>query len=212
MFSFGSVLWVAWLIFVFSEEWVPVALTDHFAVWVENRDFRTYQPCTEMRFTWLNVCHQGISICTVVQYVLLNFRTGLGLLLIFPQWPGYAVCQMDQGASVQLASRTRLGILSEFWQALDYIWPDPPAGLSTRPREGSCFCLVSIYQEEGNVLGMWLSGTAFVWYEWGPRFNPQQHLPLPHARVEAWIILTQSSVNGTCIATLEKVRNYIALT
>lgn len=79
---------------------------------------------------------------------------------------------MDQGTSVQLARRARLGVLPEFWQALDYIWPDTSAGFSARPREGSysrfvCACIA------GNVL----SGTALVWPVGGPGFTPSNTYP-----------------------------------
>lgn len=73
---------------------------------------------------------------------------------------------MDKGTSVQLASRARLGVLPEFWQALDYIWPDAAAGFSARPREGSYSCRVCPC-----VVGNVLSGTALVWPVGGPGFN-----------------------------------------
>lgn len=46
---------------------------------------------------------------------------------------------MDQGAGLQLACGTGLGVLPEFWQALDCIWPNTLAGFSTRSRKGDCF-------------------------------------------------------------------------
>lgn len=49
---------------------------------------------------------------------------------------------MDQGAGLQLAYGTRLGVLPEFWQALDCIWPNTFAGFSTRSREGNCFSIL----------------------------------------------------------------------
>lgn len=70
-------------------------------------------------------------------------------LFLFLQWLGHAICQMDQGTSLQLACGTRLGVLPEFWKALDCIWANTFAGFSTRSREGDYFsvCLDNGYWE-----------------------------------------------------------------
>lgn len=49
---------------------------------------------------------------------------------------------------MQLAGGTGLGVLPEFWQALDCIWPDTFAGFSTRPREGECLYFVYALETE----------------------------------------------------------------
>jgi hypothetical protein len=60
-------------------------------------------------------------------------------ILHFPIVTRICHFQMGQGASSQLAFRKRLGVLPEFWQALDCIWPNTFAGFSTRSREGDYF-------------------------------------------------------------------------
>lgn len=61
---------------------------------------------------------------------------------------------MDQGSGLQLAGGTGFGVLPEFWQALDCIWPDTFAGFSTRPREGECLYFVYAVETENVNIGL----------------------------------------------------------
>lgn len=70
------------------------------------------------------------------------------MIVHFPLVTWNVPLQVDQGSGLQLAGGTGLGILPEFWQALDCIWPDTFAGFSTRPREGECLYFVYVLETE----------------------------------------------------------------